>query len=231
MLFMPVRVVFIFLTLFFFQEQVYCQRPAAGNWLTVQLPVQLNTHWQIHTDFNFRTLGNSANALQRLHRVGLRYIFNKHWSTTIGGALASTRTTYSKENDVFAREFRFWEELNYKIAVGNGLTFQTRIRTEERSFAATASKEAYQAFRYRIKPQLQQQITPKWAVLVADEYMEQHAHNKWSFDQNRFIVNGIYLLNKQTQLQAGYMWLQWPQHSAQNIIMLSLQKNISLHAK
>ena len=228
---MTVRLVFLFIISLLMQVQVYSQRPAAGNWLTAQIPVQLNAHWQIHTDFNYRTLGNSASALQQLHRFGLRYIFNTHWSTTFGGALASTRTTYSKENTEFAKEFRFWEELNYKTLLNKSLTFQTRVRTEERSFSATGSKAAYHAFRYRIKPQLQKQIAPKWALLIADEYMQQHAHNNWSFDQNRFIVNGIYFLNKQTQLQAGYMWLQWPQHAAQNIITLSFQKTIHLYAK
>lgn len=228
---MKIRSAFIYITLVLIQVQGYSQRPAAGNWLTMQVPVQLNAHWQIHTDFNYRTLGNSVYSLQELHRLGLRYIFNTQWNTAIGGAVVYSRTSYSKENNEFAKEFRVWEEFNYKTPISNSLAFQARIRTEDRYFSATGSNAAYHAFRYRIKLQLQQQIAAKLSILFANEYMQQHAHNSWSFDQNRYIINGIYLMNKKTQIQAGYMRLQWPQHSAQNIMMLSFQKTISFYAE
>ncbi len=207
------------------------QRPSTGIWANVQLPLQLNNKWQIPADFNYRTLGNSVTVLQHLHRIGLRYNFTKNWSAAVGAAIAYTRTNFSKQNNEFAKEFRYWQEVNYKTALTNKLQTQVRIRTEERSFSATSTKASFHAFRYRIKPQLLQKFSKKWGLLAADEYMQQHTNNKWSFDQNRFILNGIYYFNKTSQLQAGYMWLRWPAHSSQHILTLSFLKTISLHAK
>jgi hypothetical protein len=221
----------IFMASLVISVNAFSQRPSTGIWFNVQLPLQLNNKWQIPNDFNYRTLGSSVTALQHLHRIGLRYNFTKNWSATAGIGLSYTRTTFSKQNTEFAKEFRYWQEINYKTALTNKLQAQVRIRTEERSFSATSTKAAFHAFRYRIKPQLLQKFSEKWGLLVADEYMQQHANNKWSFDQNRFIVSGIYYFNKPTQFQAGYMWLRWPAHSSQHILTLSFLKTISLHAK
>lgn len=214
-----------------FSATLFSQRPATGIWFNGQLPLQINNKWLLHNEAGYRTLGNSASALQYLYRTGIRYNINNNWSTTAGIAFFFTRTTYTKQNDEFAKEFRFWEEINYKLQLTKKLHCQTRIRIEQRSFAATSSKQAYHAFRYRIKPQLQQSITGKWSLLIADEYMQQYAHSNWSFDQNRLIANALYQVNKLTQFQAGYMWLHWPAHASQNILMLSFQKTISLHDK
>jgi hypothetical protein len=228
---MPVNRRIIFMLLFLISGKTFAQRPPTGIWFTVQLPVQVNNKWQIPADFNYRTLGNSTAALQQLHRIGLRYNFTKNWSAAVGAALSYTRTSFTKQNKEFAKEFRYWQEINYKTALTNKLQTQVRIRTEERSFSATSTKAAFHAFRYRIKPQLLQKFSEKWGLLIADEYMQQYAHNIWSFDQNRFIVNGIYYLNKSTQFHTGYMWLRWPAHSSQHILTISFLKTISLHAK
>ncbi|MFN8253261.1 MAG: DUF2490 domain-containing protein [Ferruginibacter sp.] len=208
----------------------YCQqRPSTGAWFSVQLPLQLSNKWQLPNDFNYRTLGNSFKTLQHLHRAGIRYNISHNWSVTAGAAFSFTRTSFSKSNTEFGKEFRWWQELNYKKPVTEKSTVQFRVRTEERSFSATHAKTAYHAFRYRLKPQLQQKIAGKWGLLFADEYMQQYANNTWSFDQNRLIINGTYALDKHSQLQAGYMWLQWPANSAQHILTLTFIKNIVIN--
>lgn len=215
----------------FFPVTLLSQRPATGAWLNLQLPFQINNKWQLHNEGGYRTLGNFTSALQYLYRTGIRYNVNKNWSTAAGVAFFFTRTNYSKQNNEFAKEFRLWEEANFKNQLIKKLHYQIRLRIEQRSFAVTSSKSSYYAFRYRIKPQLQQIITDKWSILIADEYMQQYAHSNWSFDQNRLIANAVYQVNKFTQFQAGYMWLRWPARSSQNIVMLSFQKTISLHDK
>jgi len=42
---------------------------------------------------------------QHLHRFGLRYFVDNNWSGNIGGAFSFTRTSFTKENDEFAKEF------------------------------------------------------------------------------------------------------------------------------
>ncbi len=210
---------------------LFGQRPASGIWVTAAVPVNINSKWQIHNDVSYRTLGNSASLLQYLHRTGIRYTINSHWSAALGVAAIFTRTNFAKENHEFGRELRLWQEALYKTNVTKQLQLQTRLRTEERWFEATNSKASFNAFRYRLRAQLQQKFTPKWAVLIADEYMQQHTKGNWSFDQNRLIISGVYFLNAQTQLQAGYLWFRLPVNTSQHIVNLTFQKTIVLHAK
>ncbi len=211
--------------------KVFSQRPVTGMWLAAQFPVSINKKWQWHNDGGYRTLGNSIAPLQYLYRTGLRYSINKNWSTAAGVAFFFSRTTFSKKNDEFAKEFRLWEEATFKKEVTKNLQTLSRLRIEQRSFAATTTKTSYHAFRYRLRTQLQQKIANKLALQLADEYMQQYKNNTWSFDQNRLITNAVYFFNKQTQLLAGYMWLRWPAHSSQHILNIGFQKIISFHAK
>ena len=221
----------LFILLLFFSIQLIAQSPATGMWLGLQLPVQINNKWQIHNDAGYRTLGNNIAALQYLYRTGIRYTLSKHWNTAAGVAFFFSRTSFNKQNNEFGKEFRFWQEVIYKTDIVKNLQWQSRVRIEQRSYAATSTKSPYHAFRYRLRTQLQEKLSDKWALVLADEYMQQYAFTKWNFDQNRLIVNAVYSFNKTTQLQTGYMWLRWPANSSQHILTVSFQKNISLHAK
>lgn len=207
------------------------QRPTTGIWLTVQAPVSINSKWQISNDINYRTPGNSFLTLQYLYRSGVKYIFNKQWSVTGGVAFSFNRTTINKENKEFGKEFRVWQEANYKNLITKKLQYQLRVRTEERSFAATSYTAAYQAFRYRLKLYLQQKIDNRWSFFISNEYMQQHTNSNWAFNQNRLMTNAIFSFTNQTSLQAGYMWILWPAKSSQHIFTISFQQIISLHGK
>jgi hypothetical protein len=213
--------------LLLFAVALFGQRPATGIWVTAVVPININSKWQIHNDVSYRTLGSSASLLQYLHRTGIRYTINPKWSTALGVAAIFNRSSFNKEN----KELRLWQEALYKTNLTKQLQLQARLRTEERWFEATNTKAAANAFRYRLRGQLQQKFSAKWAALIADEYMQQHTKGNWSFDQNRFIVSGVYAINAKTQIQAGYMWLRWSANSSQHLVNLTFQKTISLHAK
>jgi hypothetical protein len=210
---------------------VFAQRPNTGVWAGLQLPVQLNKKWQFHQEGGYRTLGNSISALQYFYRPGIRYRINKNQHIAAGMAFFCTRTSFIKENDAFAKEFRIWEEANYKKDITAKIQGLLRLRTEQRFFAATDAKNAEHAFRYRLKPQLNYTFNFHWTFILADEYFQQYTHNEWLFDQNRFLLNAVYSINSLTQIQAGYMYLHWHTGSAQNIAMLSFIKTISLHGQ
>jgi hypothetical protein len=211
--------------------KAFSQRPVTGMWLTAQFPVSLNKKWQWHNDASYRTLGNSIAPLQYLYRTGFRYNINTNWGAAAGVAFFFTRTTFLKQNDEFAKEFRFWEEITFKKDVANHLQSFSRLRIEQRSFASTSPKSAYHAFRYRIKTQLQQQLNKHWALQLADEYMQQSVNNSIAFDQNRLIANAAYLLPNQLMITAGYMWVKRPANISQHILNISFQKTLSIHAK
>lgn len=205
------------------------QRPETGQWYTLNLPVNFSKHWQWHNDAGYRTLGTSFDPVQYLYRTGLRYIFNKQWSSAAGVAFFFTKTDFDKTHHEFGKEFRFWQEVLHHQSLNEQLQFMLRLRTEQRFFSATSRKEKYTGHRFRLRPGFNQRLNEKWSLQLTDEYMRQVANGKFSFDQNRITLTGIHHFNKATQLQAGYMWLKWPDAS-QHIITISFTKTISLHA-
>ncbi|HEV8270641.1 MAG TPA: DUF2490 domain-containing protein [Chitinophagaceae bacterium] len=204
------------------------QRPKTGGWFALYAPVNFSKHWQLHNEGGYRTLGTSTSALQYLYRTAIRYNFNKQWSTAAGVAFFFTRTSFSKLNDEFGHEFRLWQEMNYQHRIKEKLHWQIRIRQEQRFFEATSVKAKYTAWRFRFRPGITQKLNDKWSFQLADEYMQQHANQKFSFDQNRLMLSTIYHLNKTAQIQGGYMWLKWPS-ADQHILTIAFSKNISLY--
>ena len=224
------RAIIILITLAGFTKTKAQQRPETGDWFAVNLPVNFTKYWQWHNDAGYRTLGTSVAPLQYLYRTGVRYIFNKQWSTAGGVAFFFTKTNFKKIEHEFGHEFRIWEEVNHQHPVNNKLQWLLRFRTEQRFFAATSVKDKYTGYRFRLRPGLNQKLNNKWSLQITDEYMRQAANHKFSFDQNRLTFSGIYQFNRNTQLQAGYMWLKWPKDN-QHILTITVTKNFSLHAE
>lgn len=211
--------------------RLFSQRPPTALWLSTQLPVEINNKWAVQNDASYRTLGSSIAPLQYLYRTGLRYTANNNWAIATGVAFFFTRTTYSKQIDEFGKEFRIWEELNYKTVLQKKLQSILRLRTEQRSYEATSKTAAYHAFRYRFRTQFQQTLSATIAVQLSEEYMEQYAHHNLAFDQNRVAANLVYSFNAKAKVVAGYIWELRPQHVSQHILSFNFQKTISIHAK
>lgn len=220
------RIFFIAITIS--GSRISAQRPETGGWLAVQLPVYFSKHWQWHNDAGYRTLGASVVPFQYLYRTGIRHNFNRQWSTALGVAFFFTRTSFSKKNNEFGREFRFWEEANHQLDISEKLQWQFRFRADQRFFAATSVKAKYTAYRFRFRTGLTQKLNEKWSIQLADEYMQQQANQRFSFDQNRVILSGIYSLNQSTQLLGSYMCVTWPTED-QHILVIGVMKNILLH--
>ena len=204
------------------------QRPKTGGWFNMHMPVKFTKHWQWHNDAGYRTLGISVNAIQYFYRTGIRYNFNEQWSSAAGVAFFFTRTGFTKATKEFGFEFRTWEEVNHQLPVNEKLLWQFRVRTEQRFFSATNVDSKYTAHRFRFRTGLTKKINDKWSLQVADEIMQQQANDKFSFNQNRLMISGIYHLKNNIQLQGGYMWLRWPTED-QQIATIGLLKNISWH--
>lgn len=203
------------------------QRPATGIWFTANTPVSLSPKWEWHNDASYRTLGASARPLQYLYRTGVRYRFSEIFNAAAGVALFATKTDFNKAHHEFGNEFRIWQELLYQQRK-NKWQWLVRLRTEQRSFAATSRKPAYNAFRYRIKGSITRMLSDKLGLQLAGEYMQQGQNGNYAFDQNRIMLLGVVQLNKTSQLQPGYMWLKWPD-ADQHILMITLLKNIKLY--
>lgn len=205
------------------------QQPASTVWLALRVPVTINNKWQVINDAGYRTMGYSTSAWQYLYRTGIKYFISNEWSVAAGIAFFYTRTSVEKLNHEFGKEFRLWQELNYKHDFKGRFTLQNRFRTEERFFAATKTKKEYNAFRLRYRISGTQKLSDKWSLQAGDEYMEQEAAGNFSFNQNRLMFYAIYDANATTQFQGGYMWSLLPSSSL-HILTISLQKSFSLHA-
>ncbi|MFN9710510.1 MAG: DUF2490 domain-containing protein [Bacteroidota bacterium] len=206
-------------------------RPEEGVWMTLNMPVDLSSKLQIHNDGSYRTLSVATDPLQYLYRTGLRYHFNEKYSATGGVAFFFTRTSFNKNNTEFGNEFRTWQEFQSIKNIDASNRLQIRFRSEQRFFEETKRREAFVAHRFRLRVGWQYDFANHWSVLLADEYMQQYAMNDFTFDQNRVISSIIYRFNEATQLQAGYMWLLWPQESSQHLINITFQKRIQLYGK
>lgn len=205
------------------------QQPPIGIWISPQVMLNLNNKWQLYNEGGYRTISTTTAAYQTLYRTGVKYFFNEHWSTTLGLAFFFTRTNYKKTNHEFGKEFRMWQEINYKKKFTEKFNLQNRLRTEERFFEATAGKASYNAFRLRNRVTGTLMFSGRWGVQLADEYMQQYDHKNFSFNQNRLIAVAVLQADKTTQLQGGYIWFARPEFS-QHIITFTIQKSFLLHA-
>jgi hypothetical protein len=223
------RFVFIFM---FFPVLVFAQtRPEEGIWVTLNMPVDFSSKWQMHNDASYRTLGVNTEPLQYLYRPGIRYVLNEKYSVATGVAFFFTRTTFNKDNDEFGSEFRTWQELNVNQRFDLKRKLQIRFRSEQRFFEETNRRDAFTAHRFRLRINFHQELFKHWSLILAEEYMQQYANNDFVFDQNRLITAMAYHLNETTHLQFGYMWLLWPQESSQHLLNITIQKRIQLYGK
>lgn len=206
------------------------QEPEQGNWLSVQMNMQLSNKWEWHNDGGFRTIGPRFLSQQYLYRTGIRRLFNSKFSAAAGLAYFSTRTGFQKSDTEFGAENRIWQEGQHNWAMGEKVNIQNRIRTEERWFRTTGTTPAYFAFRFRHKVTAEWAFSPKWTLQVAEEYFRQWKAGNSTFNQFRLITQIRYRLEAVAQLQAGYMWLKWPDY-VQHTLLIGFQKTISTNAK
>jgi len=217
--------------LLFIATTTNAQQSETGVWLGLQLPVTFNEKWQWHNDAGYRTIGFTQAAYQYLYRTGIRYCFNRAWSATAGTAFFFTRHSYQQKDHEFGKEFRLWQEVNFNKPLVGQFYLQNRIRTEERWFEASGNNKAYYGFRFRYRLSGLQKLSDRWGVQLADEYMQQSAHKKFTFNQNRLMLSALYGINPTTQFQFGYMWLLRPSSLSQHILTLTFQKNISVNGR
>lgn len=194
-------------------------------WNSVQMPVRFSSQWQAPVDISYRTLGFSSSAYQYTFRTGLKRFINETWSVASGVALFFTRTSFEKTDHEFGREVRLWQDVAAENKFSKKFVLQNRFRIEERFFAATALKEKYTAIRLRYRLGITKFLGEKFKIQLAEEYMEHFTSSQFSFQQNRVYFSWGYLINKLTQVEAGYIWSKIPDIT-RHYITLSFQRTI-----
>jgi hypothetical protein len=201
------------------------QDPDQSVWYTVKVPVALQEKWQLANEAGYRTIHFSSAAYQYFIRTGIRYFLTDNWSVAAGLAFFATRTPAVKFNREFVPEFRLWQEMSCRQNFNPRSFLQYHVRLEQRFFQPTENRNAYPALRGRIKLAFTQMLKDKVGVQVFNEYMHQYDHQHWSFNQNRLTGMLLLLLNNESQLQAGYMWLV-RSNQMQQVGLVTFQKQL-----
>jgi hypothetical protein len=197
-------------------------------WSSFSTPVRFSSRWQMPVDISYRTIGFSSSAYQYTFRTGVKRFINDVWSTAAGVALFFTRTSFEKTDHEFGREFRLWQDAAAEKGLKNRFVLQNRFRVEERFFAATEEKEKYLAIRLRYRVGLTKFLGEKFKVQLAEEYMEHYTSGQFNFQQNRIYFSVGCLLNKLTQIDAGYIWSRVPDLN-RHYMTMSFQRTILFH--
>jgi hypothetical protein len=202
---------------------VSAQPRGASVWFTAQLPVGFSTKWQWQNDFTIRSNGMTTGMYQRFFRTGARYQVSEDWGVAGGIAFFSTLAAGSnKGDDEFGREFRFWEDITYQRLLKGNVSFQNRLRVEERFLHATDLKPAYQIQNMNYRISFLKPVSAKWNMQLSEEFFEQRINKKFLYNQNRIQGAGIYNVTKSLQVQAAYIWIlrkTFSQHVVRKMFM------------
>lgn len=192
------------LTSFFAQKQIDEQ---LHGWVVYQGNHKLNSHFDLHTEYQWRRADGFNDWQQSLTRIGLDYKLNP--SVTVSGGYAwivsypyGAQPIASKTN-----EHRLWQQVVFKQTIGE-LQFQHRYRLEQR-WIDTLFR---QRIRYRaqcIIPLQKRYIEQGKGLFlnVNDEVFLGFGKGigKNILDQNRLILALGYKFSPNLNIQMGYM--------------------------
>lgn len=186
------------------------QQRTESIWQTVQLPVKLSSKLSLHNDAGYRTLGISLLPRQFLFRTGMRYHYSKQTDAAAGVALFFTKTSLNKEEHEFGTEFRLWQEVQQQIKLMKHTNLLLRLRTEQRFFEQPSFRNSFEAYRFRYRGTVQQQLNEKLELQAGFEYMHQLEDGANCFNQYRIQPSLLWKMNKHLQLQIMYMIIKSP---------------------
>ncbi len=211
--------------------KLFAQQPSVSNWVTVQMPVIYNNHWQSLHELSYRTLGEAIKLNQLFVRSGVRYTFNPQWTSSLICDFVHSRVKPFDKSDLeFGDEIRITEEVSHRYPLGKAYTIQHRLRIEERFFGETSLGDDYTALRFRYRLAAQKKLSDKWSLQLADEYLEQALSGRWSYNSNRLSFSGFYSFAQNAHLEAIYYWIRFSERS-QHVFALTLQNRILVKSK
>jgi hypothetical protein len=243
--------VFYFLLLVFPSVSAFSQAAKRTDnveqiWLGFFNQTRLSDKFGLWADFHLRTKEDfTDNLSQIIIRPGITYYINDNTKLTAGYAYVNNYPAEGHLN-ISQPEHRIWQQLQWHTKYTKTRMMQW-IRLEEKYRRKILNDETLANgynFNYKIRYNLfwdipfSQRPTNKLSFIVNDEihinFGKQVVYNY--FDQNRFFVGLKFNVNKQDNLQLGYM-NQFQQLSAgnryrnNNVIRLFYFQNLDLRRK
>ena len=210
-------------------------------WLSYFPKLELDRHWSVDADFQFRRKDWGQEWSQKVLRLALAYKLNENIAFSAGMAHLQHH-----KNGFIQGEYRPFQQL---ILYNNfsGVKLDHRYRLEQRwiqRISEDGQEDGY-AFNYRIRYKLAVGVPLKlkgketrWSLYADNEIMVNFGEEVFInlFDQNRFSFGIGYQVNKDIKLQLGYMNIfaqkaRLGEFDDANIIRLGVYQKLKLNQK
>ena len=200
--------IFYLVCIVFISNNVKGQNPAEnelGNWLMYFGTHKISEKFSLHYETQLRNYEIISNFNQLLPRVGLNYHIDESSIVTAGYAFIPTQNEFDKGwGEEMVTENRIWEQFILRNSI-NRVKIRHRYRLEQRWVKAgditTYKNRARYMFSVKL-PISKNEESPLFISLY-DEIFLNISDNP--FDQNRLFAALGFQVNKQMNIQLGYL--------------------------
>ena len=176
-----------------------------GNWLMYFGTHKISEKYSLHYETQLRNYEIISNFNQLLPRVGLNYHIDESSIVTAGYAFIPTQNEFDKGwGEEMITENRIWEQFILRNSI-NRIKIRHRYRLEQRWVKAGDITTYKNRARYMLSVKLpisKNEESPLFISLY-DEIFLNISDNP--FDQNRLFAALGYQVNKQMNIQLGYL--------------------------
>ena len=200
--------IFYLVCIVFISNNVKGQNPAEnelGNWLMYFGTHKISEKFSLHYETQLRNYEIISNFNQLLPRVGLNYHIDESSIVTAGYAFIPTQNEFDKGwGEEMVTENRIWEQFILRNSI-NRVKIRHRYRLEQRWVKAGDITTYKNRARYMLSLKLpisKNEESPLFISLY-DEIFLNISDNP--FDQNRLFAALGFQVNKQMNIQLGYL--------------------------
>ena len=200
--------IFYLICIVFISNNVKGQKSAEnelGNWLMYFGTHKISEKYSLHYETQLRNYEVISNFNQLLPRVGLNYHIDESSIVTAGYAFIPTQNEFDKGwGKEMVTENRIWEQFILRNSI-NRVKIRHRYRLEQRWVKAGDITNYKNRARYMLSLKLpisKNEESPLFISLY-DEIFLNISDNP--FDQNRLFAALGYQVNKQMNIQFGYL--------------------------
>ena len=200
--------IFYLICIVFISNNIKGQNPEEnelGNWLMYFGTHKISEKYSLHYETQLRNYEVISNFNQLLPRVGLNYHIDESSIVTAGYAFIPTQNEFDKGwGKEMVTENRIWEQFILRNSI-NRVKIRHRYRLEQRWVKAGDITTYKNRARYMLSVKLpisKNEESPLFISLY-DEIFLNISDNP--FDQNRLFAALGYQVNKQMNIQLGYL--------------------------
>lgn len=203
--------IFYLICIVFISNNVKAQNPVEkaenelGNWLMYFGTHKISEKYSLHYETQLRNYEIISNFNQLLPRVGLNYHIDENSIVTAGYAFIPTQNEFDKGwGKEMVTENRIWEQFILRNSI-NRVKIRHRYRLEQRWVKAVDITNYKNRARYMLSLKLpisKNEESPLFISLY-DEIFLNISDNP--FDQNRLFASLGFQVNKQMNIQLGYL--------------------------